>query len=158
MTLRWGWAVLSMPSALLYRWTQQTQGVRHMTNVPPQDSPGQAGYQQPQPGYMPPPGGMAPQPVYAGGVPAVSADARQWAMFSHLGGIIFGFLAPLIIMLTKGNEDSFVKEQSTEALNFQITLAIAYVVSLILMIVLIGILTFFVAWVLAIVFSIMGGM
>lgn len=128
-----------------------------MTNVPPQDPGVQAGYQQPQSGYMPPQGGMAPQPAYSGAA-AVTADSRQWAMFSHLGGIIFGFLAPLVIMLTKGNEDPFVKEQSTEALNFQITVAIAYVVSTILMIVLIGILTFFVAWVLAIVLSIMGGM
>lgn len=128
-----------------------------MSNVPPQDPAYQPGYQQPQPGYMPPQGGMAPQPAYSG-VPAITAESRQWAMFSHLGGIILGFLAPLIIMLTKGNEDPFVKEQSTEALNFQITLAIAYVVSMILMIVLIGILTFFVAWIAAIILSIMGGM
>ena len=128
-----------------------------MTNVPPQDPGYQAGYQQPQAGYSPPQGGM-PQPAYAGGVPAVTADSRQWAMFSHLGGILFGFLAPLIIMLTKGNEDPFVKDQATEALNFQITLLIAYLVSSVLILAVIGLLLIPVVWIVGIVFAIIGGM
>jgi len=43
-------------------------------------------------------------------------------MLSHLGGIVLGFLAPLIIMLTKGNESPYTKRHAVEALNFQITL------------------------------------
>ena len=130
-----------------------------MTSIPPQDQPA-TGYQQPG-AYQAPgvgqPGAMAPQPAYAGPV-AISSDARQWAMFSHLGGIIFGFLAPLIIMMTKGNEDPFVKDQATEALNFQITLAIAWVISFVLIFVVIGLLLLPVVWIVSIVLSIMAGM
>jgi uncharacterized Tic20 family protein len=56
------------------------------------------------------------------------------------------------------DRDEFIKDQSTEALNFQITLAIAYVVSFVLTIIIIGFITFFAAWVMAIIFGIMGGM
>ena len=101
---------------------------------------------------------MTPQPAYAGGVAGAASDARQMAMFAHLGGIIIGFIAPLIIMLTKGNEDAFVKDQAVEALNFQITLAIAYVVSSVLIFVLIGLLLLPIVWIVSIVLSIMGGM
>ena len=125
-----------------------------MSNVPPQDQPG---YQQPQAGYMPPQGGMTPQPAYAG-TPAITSESRQWAMFAHIGGIILGFLAPLIIMLTKGNEDPFVKEQATEALNFHITVAIAAIISAVLIVVLIGLLLLPIVGIGALVLSIMGGL
>ena len=57
----------------------------------------------------------------------VGKDARMWAMLCHLLGLFTSFVGPLIIWLLKKEEDPFIDEQGKEALNFQITVAIAYV-------------------------------
>ena len=49
------------------------------------------------------------------------------AMMSHIGGIILPILVPLFIMMSKGKESAWVESQSKEALNFQITVMLAYV-------------------------------
>jgi uncharacterized Tic20 family protein len=59
-------------------------------------------------------------------------DARTFAMLAHLLGIFTSFVGPLIIWLVKKDEHPFVNEQGKEALNFQITVAIAYVVATLL--------------------------
>ena len=69
--------------------------------------------------YSPP---AAPQPA----APLTEADDRQWASFAHLGGII-GFLPSLIIWLVFKDRGSFTNSEAKEALNFQITAAIAQV-------------------------------
>src|SRR5690606_15888356 len=80
---------------------------------------------------------------------APSAEARQWALFAHLSalaGILIPFgniLGPLIIWQIKKAEMPFVDDQGKEALNFQITVAIAMIVSMILMLVLIGVVLMF---------------
>lgn len=62
--------------------------------------------------------------------PSVSSDARTWAMLSHLAGVAllgapFGhIIGPLVIYLTKKDEDPYIAEQSKESINFQITVAI----------------------------------
>ena len=123
---------------------------------PSYGSPAAPQYGAPQQPY-------AQQPQYGaaqgfGGAGAVSqSDSRMWAMLAHIGGILFGFLAPLVVWLVYKDRDEFVKDQSVEALNFQITLLIAYAVSFVLTFVLIGILTFFAAWIAAIVLGIMAG-
>ena len=89
------------------------------------------------------------------GVAVPSSDEKTMSLIAHAGGIFFGFLPALIIYLTKGNESAFIKEESREALNFQITLAIGYVVSTVLMIVLIGFLTALAIWVGSLVLMIM---
>ena len=93
--------------------------------------------------------------------PAVPAagpgtEPKTMAMLAHLLGLFVGVLGPLIIYLINGEEDPYVRHQAAEALNFHLTLLIGYVVSIVLMIVLIGFLTFFVLWILGIVLSIMG--
>jgi uncharacterized Tic20 family protein len=85
---------------------------------------------------------------------ASSTDPKTMAMLAQLLGIFTGFLGPLIIYLVNGEKDPFVRHHSAEALNFQITLAIAYVVSFVLMLVLIGFLMFFVIWIASLVFMI----
>ena len=66
---------------------------------------------------------------------SISADERQWAMFSHLsallGGLltsVFGgwgtFIGPLIVWLIKKDSMPFVDQQAKEALNFNITVSI----------------------------------
>jgi uncharacterized Tic20 family protein len=69
-----------------------------------------------------------------------SNDDRNLAMLAHLLGIVSGFVGALIIWLIKKDQSAFVDEQGKEALNFQITVMIAFVVSWILMFVLIGML------------------
>jgi len=86
---------------------------------------------------------------------APSADERQWAMFSHLSALIgliipFGsIVGPLVIWLIKKDTMPFVNDQGKEALNFNITVAIAAIVGWILCFILIGFLVLavvFVAW------------
>jgi hypothetical protein len=93
----------------------------------------------------------------SGALPAATSDERTMAMLAHLGGILFWFIPALVIYLTKGNESPFVKEQAQEALNFQITLTIAYVVSAILVIVIIGLLTMFATMIGGLILMIMAG-
>ena len=56
-----------------------------------------------------------------------SKDARMWGMLCHLLGLFTSFVGPLIIWLLKKAEDPFIDDQGKEALNFQITLAIAFI-------------------------------
>ena len=73
-----------------------------------------------------------------------NAEERQWGMFAHLAslsGVIIPFgtlLGPLIVWLVKKDTMPFVSDQGKEALNFQISVALAAVVCFILMVVVIG--------------------
>jgi uncharacterized Tic20 family protein len=69
-----------------------------------------------------------------------SNDDRNLAMLAHLLGIVSGFVGALIIWLIKKDQSAFIDEQGKEALNFQITVMIAFIGSWILMFVLIGML------------------
>jgi uncharacterized Tic20 family protein len=68
----------------------------------------------------PPPASPAPA------APLSEAEDRQWASFAHLGGIL-GILPALIIFLVFKDRGAFTREESKEALNFQITVLIAYI-------------------------------
>ena len=100
---------------------------------------------QPQPPpYQPqPPQPLSPQ------------DERTWSLLAHIGTIVLGFIAPLIVLLVQGERSPMVRAHSVESLNFQITVTIGYVVSSILMVVLVGFVTFFVIWAAALVFAIL---
>lgn len=80
--------------------------------------------------------------------PAPTSDApqeeRTLALVAHLLGIISWFVGPLIIwLISKDNPaKGFVTDQSKEALNFQITITIAFVLSFILVAISFGILFF----------------
>jgi uncharacterized Tic20 family protein len=89
---------------------------------------------------------------------APSKDERTWAMLAHLSGIIFGFLGSLVIWLIQKETMPFVNDQAKEALNWQITLAIGWVVAFVLSFVGVGIVLYPILWVLDLVFCIMGGM
>jgi hypothetical protein len=65
-------------------------------------------------------------------------DEKTWGMLSHLSGLLLAFIGPLIIWQTKGKESAWVERQAIEALNFQITVGIAFIASFILTFVLIG--------------------
>ena len=90
---------------------------------------------------------MSVEGVPGAAYPAIpTSDEKTMSMLAHAGGIFFGFLPALVIYLTKGTESPYIKEEAKEALNFQITLAIAYVVASILIIVLIGLLLLPIIW------------
>jgi uncharacterized Tic20 family protein len=116
----------------------------------PQDQSGEghqpySGQQQPysgQPTPPPPPGAPGgPAPSY--GQPPLGAvspsDARMWSLFAQLGGILFGFIPSLVIYLIYKDRDPFIRRHASQALNFQIIILIAYIVSFMLVFVLIGI-------------------
>jgi uncharacterized Tic20 family protein len=86
------------------------------------------------------------------------ADERLWSTLVHVGGIFFNFLPALIGFLILKDRGPFVREHTTAALNFQITLAIAYLLGAALTIVLIGYLIVLAASVLNIVFSIIAAL
>jgi uncharacterized protein len=71
-------------------------------------------------------------------------DARNWAMICHLSAFAGYFcplgnvLGPLIVWAIKKDEYGFVDEQGKEAINFQLSMTIAYVIALILCLVVIG--------------------
>lgn len=121
------------------------------------DTPPSGGYSAPPPsqgGYPTPP--HPGQPV--AGAPVSESDERTWAMLGHIGGILIGFIAGLIVYLVYKDRSRYLKEQGAEALNFQITIYIAYVVSAILSLVFIGILTWIAAIIVQIVFGIIAGL
>jgi len=76
--------------------------------------------------------------------PGPSREARQWAMFCHFSAFLgmwfpFGSLiGPLILWQMKRESDPFIDYQGKEAMNFQITVAIASAICYVLMFVLIG--------------------
>lgn len=79
----------------------------------------------------------AEQPV-SPGQSEISSDAKNMAMLCHLLAIFTGFLGPLIIWLIKKDDTPFVDDQGKEALNFQITVLIALLVSSLSMFICIG--------------------
>ena len=62
---------------------------------------------------------------------------RIWGIMVHLLALA-GFVAPLVIWLIKRDESSFIDDQGKESLNFQISILIYLVISLLLLFVIIG--------------------
>ena len=96
--------------------------------------------------YPPDPGSSWNQPgghPGGGGGQLVPSEDRNWALASHIGGILaayvaLGFIAPLIVLLVRGNRSPFVRRHAVESLNFHIFVAVLSVVSAVLVIVGIG--------------------
>ncbi|MGW6283096.1 DUF4870 domain-containing protein [Kribbella sp. NPDC055071] len=121
---------------------------------------GQAPYQQTSFNQTPPTAGPNSGPNYQAPPPQPLRpdEERTWSLVAHIGTIVLGFIAPLIVLLVKGEQSPTVRANAIESLNFQITVTIGYVASSILMVVLVGFFTFFAIWVLAIVLAIMAAM
>jgi uncharacterized Tic20 family protein len=94
-------------------WGQQQPGQGPQQPGQPWGQPGQQ-----QPGYGYP---QAPQPMRP-------EDEKLWATLIHVGGILLSFVAPLVGYLVLKDRGPFVREHSRVALNFQITMVIAYVI------------------------------
>ncbi len=102
------------------------------------------------------PPSMTPPPV--GGV---SPEERQWALFTHLSALIgffipFGnLIGPLVLWLIKKDTLPYANSQGKEAVNFNITVALAAVVCAVLCLVVIGFFLLIALFVLWLVFVIM---
>ncbi|MDO5505495.1 MAG: DUF4870 domain-containing protein [Pseudoxanthomonas suwonensis] len=88
-----------------------------------------------------------------------SSNDRTMAMLAHVLGIVTSFLGPLVIwLMNKDKADAaFSASQAKEALNFQITLLIVYVIGAILSIILIGMLINMLAWLAGLILAILAG-
>jgi uncharacterized Tic20 family protein len=109
---------------------------------------------------------VAPQPA----APLTPAEDKQWASFAHFGGVL-GILPSLIIFLVFKDRGALTRQESKEALNWQITFTIGIIALNILVgilgLILSGLGAFavggllgflpFLLWVLNIVLSIIGG-
>ncbi len=85
-----------------------------------------------------------------------SPNETNLAMLAHLFGIFTGFIGAMVIWLLKKDDSAFVGEEAREALNFQITLMIAYVVAGVLAFLLIGLILFPILFILNLVFCLRG--
>jgi uncharacterized Tic20 family protein len=94
---------------------------------------------QGQAGYTPGQEGYGQQYGYYQTPPMSPSDQRLWATLIHLSGLIFPLLGPLIGFLVLKDRGQFVEDQTKEALNFHITLAILGVVFTIITVVTFGI-------------------
>ncbi|MCL2525349.1 MAG: DUF4870 domain-containing protein [Betaproteobacteria bacterium] len=70
-------------------------------------------------------------------IEGVSQDSKNTALLVWVGTIFFGFVPGLILFLVK-KDDPYVYDQSKEALNWSITVAIAVIAASILAFALIG--------------------
>ena len=77
--------------------------------------------------YAPSPAAVVPPPVLYNTPrpPEPRSDANSLAMLAQLGQIVGGFLLPLILYLTVGQSEPFVRHHSAESLNLSITYALA---------------------------------
>jgi uncharacterized protein len=99
------------------------------------------------------------------GSPTATQDEKTMGMLAHIGVVVanlvtvggLGWLVPLFLMLTKGKESSFIRDNAVESLNFQITSLIAMFVSGILMCVGVGFILIPIVALASLVFSIIGG-
>jgi uncharacterized protein len=107
----------------------------------------------------PTPAEPAPQAAPVEPVLPVAGDDKNLAVLAHVLAIFTGFLAPLIIfIMTNDKKGSFARDQSAEALNFQITLLIAWVVAGVLSCLVIGFFLMPVILVASIVFCILAAL
>ncbi|NLX58155.1 MAG: DUF4870 domain-containing protein [Phycisphaerae bacterium] len=74
-------------------------------------------------------------------------DDKTMGLLCHLLGI-FGFLGPLIIWLVKKDESRYVDIQGKEALNFQLSYLIYFVVAYLSVFAVVGCVLFPIVWVL----------
>ncbi|AET63997.1 DUF4870 domain-containing protein [Methanothrix harundinacea] len=77
-------------------------------------------------------------------------DARTWATLCHLSALLMllgvplgNVLGPLVVWLVKRNQHTFVDDQGKEALNFQLSVTLYWVLAGILVFLSVGSIAFF---------------
>ncbi|WP_297742299.1 DUF4870 domain-containing protein [uncultured Tessaracoccus sp.] len=92
--------------------------------------------------------------------PRGNSSENTMAMLAHVLGIVTAFIGPLIIWLVSKDDPrkAFSTDQAKEALNFQITVAIGYIISGALSFVFIGLVTGPIIGILNLVFCILAAL
>jgi uncharacterized Tic20 family protein len=141
--------------------------VEHTEVVPPPPPP--AAQQEPAyppPAYPPPvdqPGAQA-VPYSPGPTPMSPQEERTTGMAAHgvallatvVSAGLLSFVVALVMYLVFRDRGPFVRHHSANALNVQIIVGIVFLISIPLMFVLIGFVTFAAAWVFAVIVHIIG--
>ena len=99
-----------------------------------------------------------PVSPYATVQPMSPSDEKLWATLIHVGGIFFGFIPALVGYIVLKDRGPFIHAHTATALNFQITMAIAYVVGIVTGWLVIGFLIIFAVGILILIFCIMAAM
>lgn len=86
----------------------------------------------------------------------IKADDKNLAVLTHLLSLFLGFIPGLIFWLVYKESNEYVSGQGKEALNFQITLILGYIIAWLTSWILIGTLLFPILIILNLVFCIMG--
>jgi uncharacterized Tic20 family protein len=87
-----------------------------------------------------------------------SQDDKTIAILTHISGIFFSFIVPLVVWLVSKDTKPWLTTESKEALNFQITMAIGYLIAGALTPFLIGIFIYPVVWILTLIFCIVAAL
>jgi len=107
---------------------------------------------------MPPPQNPQGPNPYGQPQPMSPADEKMWATLIHIASIFVGFWAPLIGYLVLKDRGPFIRQHTTTALNFHLTMAIGLLAGIVLSFIGIGFLLIFAVYVLMIIFGIMAAM
>ena len=123
---------------------------------------GQQGYTDPaQQGYPPQQYGQPgyPQQPYAaaGQAPVSESDEKTWGIISHISIPFFWFVGPLIGYLLYKDRSPYLKQVTTEALNFSILYSIIQVAGYVLAFITFGLINL-AAFIVALIFCIMATM
>ena len=100
-----------------------------------------------------------PAPDTFDGLPWRSGSGdRAWAVAAHVGGLFLSFLPALVILLIRGRSSGAVRQHGFEALNFQITVILGYVVTILLIVLVIGLVMTFALWIATVVLTVNAAM
>lgn len=97
-------------------------------------------------------------PYVAAPQPMDPQDEKTWAILTHVGGILFSWVAPLVAYLVFRDRGPFIRQHTTSSLNFHLTMLIGYVVGFITSLFFIGYLLFLAIWIVVVVFGILAAM
>jgi uncharacterized protein len=95
-----------------------------------------------------------PATPYNAPQPLSPADERLWSTLVHVGGILFGFVPAVVGYLLLKDRGPFVRAHTATALNFQITIAIAFAIGIVTSLIFIGFLIIIAASIVTLIFSI----
>jgi uncharacterized protein len=87
--------------------------------------------------------------------PMTPSDEKLVATLTHIGGIFFGFWAPLVTYLIFRDRGPLVRQHTATALNFQLTMLIVSVIGAVTTLIAIGFLILAAEAIIVIVFGIM---
>ena len=88
-------------------------------------------------------------------ITAPNQDSKNLALLCWLGSTLLAFIPGLAFYLAK-KDDAYLQDQAKEALNWGITFTLMLIIGNVLAIILVGFLVIVVAWLIHIVFCIMG--